>query len=81
MIKYEAVIAIWMPCYIRTYIIPFAIITGAVERSDRSTVNLKQCSRRGLGEGKENGLVYVSTFVYWNNSRRNVGATNIILYI
>ena len=81
MIKYEALIAIWMSCYIRTYIIPFAIITGAVGRSDISTVNLKQCSSNRVGDSKEYGLVYVSTFVYWNNSRSNVDATNMILYL
>ena len=81
MIKYEALIAIWMSCYIRTYIIPFAIIAGAVGRSDRSTVNLKQCSGHSLNDDKGNGLVYVSTFVYWNNSRSNVDATNMILYL
>ena len=58
-----------MSCYIRIYIILFAIITGAV--------NLKQCSKRRLNDGTKIGLVYVSTFVYWNNCSNNVGATDM----
>ena len=68
----------WMLWYVRTYIYPFALITGAVGGSNRSAVNLKQCSRRGLNDERENGLVYVSTFVYWNNNSSNVGATHVL---
>ena len=60
---------------IRTYIYPFAVIVGVVGGSNRSAVNLKQCSKRGMNDGKEYGLILVSTFAHWNNS--NVGATNI----
>ena len=63
-----------MPCYIRTYIYPFAVIVGVV---GGSIVNLKQCTMRGMNDWKGNGFVYVSTFVYWSNSCINVCATNM----
>ena len=50
-----------MPSYVRTYTYPFAFIAVAVRGNDRSDVNLKQCSKRGLNYDKENGLAYVST--------------------
>ena len=49
--------------YKKKYIYIFPIIAGAVGGSNRSAVNLKQCSRRHLNYQGEYGLVFVSMFV------------------
>ena len=41
----------------------FPVIAGAVGGSNRSAVNLKQCSRRDLNYRGEYGLVFVSMLV------------------
>ena len=52
-----------MPCKIRRYLYSSPVISGAVGRNNRSAVNMKQCSKRGLNYPGEYGLVFVSMFV------------------